>query len=162
MSEKSDVINFEKGIGLKEKKEQQDVEKIKKGIVELRKGKERYDEWRVIALEQGDEKSALFYETKIFEIEMLISDGEMLCDDCEIAQLKRWQDHFKHVMEIENKSEAEERLENIDAELEFISAYLECLLEDSENADENKKQKIQEMQKRKEELENERLKYPEK
>jgi len=158
-SEQPRIIKFEKGLDLQEKKEQQTVDVIRERIVELQKGKEQYEQWQRVALEQGDEQSALLYETKALENELLIMDGEILCNDAQMMQTERWQQHFQHAMESDDNLESAERLENIDAELEFVSDYLESLLEDADDVDESGKQKIQELQKRKELLESERSKY---
>ena len=156
--EKPTVVEIGKGLELKEKKAQQEIAQIQEGIVALRKGKEKYEEWQKVALEQGDERSALLYEIEALENEMLIMDGEIICNDMEQREAQRWQQHFNHAMEIDIKLESKERLGDIDSELEFISDYIESLLEEKSLSDENK-QKIQELQKRKCALEDERMKY---
>ncbi|MFA6973167.1 MAG: hypothetical protein WC238_00310 [Parcubacteria group bacterium] len=156
--ESKNIIPLGKGLELQEKKEQQNVESIRAGIANLQDGKEKFEEWQRIALEHGDEQNALLYEVEALENEMLIMEGEILCSESDIMQIERWQQHFSHVMDVDSKREAEERIDDIDSELEFISDYLDSLLEDV-NADEIKKQKIQELLKKKERLEVERLNY---
>ncbi|MEI7890499.1 MAG: hypothetical protein WCI36_00870 [bacterium] len=156
--EKPNVVGISKGLELKEKKEQREIDQIQKGIISLQETKEQYEEWKKIALEQGDKQSALLYEVESLENEMLIIDGEIICNDIEQRETQRWQQYFIHAMDVNRKKESVERLENIDSELEFISDYIESLLEEKSLSDENK-QKIQEFQQRKNILEMERLSY---
>ena len=148
--ESKNVIPLGKGLELRVEKKQQNIEMVQSGIANLQSGKEQFEEWQRIALEQGDEQSALLYEIKALENEMIIIEGEMLCNDMEQAENERWHRHFDHAMEIDNERAREDRLSYIDSELELVSDYLAFLLE-SEEVD---KEKIEELQKRKDGLEN--------
>ena len=152
--ESKNVIPLGKGLELRVEKKQQNIEMVQSGIANLQSGKEQFEEWQRIALEQGDEQSALLYEIKALENEMIIIEGEMLCNDMEQAENERWHRHFDHAMEIDNERAREDRLSYIDSELELVSDYLAFLLE-SEEVD---KEKIEELQKRKDGLEDERIK----
>ena len=152
--ESKNVIPLGKGLELRVEKKQQNIEMVQSGIANLQSGKEQFEEWQRIALEQGDEQSALLYEIKALENEMIIIEGEMLCNDMEQAENERWHRHFDHAMEIDNERAREDRLSYIDSELELVSDYLAFLLE-SEEVD---KEKIVELQKRKDGLEDERIK----
>jgi len=157
MPEKSNVINFRRGIELQDEKDQQNIEKIKEKITKLKAKIEQYREWQKIAQEQGDTENALLYEIKALEIEILIMEGEKLCQEADMIQIERWQKHFKHTSEMDQQLDSAEHLENIDVELENIKDYLELLSEDE--ADDATRQKIQALQEKRVKLEIERLKY---
>ncbi len=153
----SKIVNFNKGLELQAKKAEQNIMKIQEGMAKLQEGVKKYEEWKKIALEQGDEESALLYEIKVLEVEVMIMDGEILCNTAEQMENERWHQQFNHIMNINSKQEKEERFDDVDCELEHVSDYLALLLEDFDTVSEETKQKIQKLQKRKEELERERL-----
>jgi hypothetical protein len=158
MLEQPKIIKFESARELQEKKNEKMIDLIKDGITQLQEGKEQYEEWQRIALEQGDQQSALLYEVGALENEMLILKGEILCKESEDRQYEKWHQHFNHVVNVDNKRLVEQRIDDIDSELEFVSDYLESLLEEV-NADEQKKIKMEELLKKKDKLEAEKVSY---
>lgn len=152
------VTGIEKGLELQEKKQQEKIQHMRDSIERVTVLKGKYEEWKKAAEDEGDEKSALLYETEILEADVIICELEMQILEREMRIDERWQSHYNHLMEMDLKRDSEEYLEQINNEFEHISEYIEFLLEE-ENLSEENKQKIQELQKRKEVLETERLKY---
>lgn len=156
--EQPKVIKIDRTLELQEKKTQETIGQIRERIDALQRGKEQYEEWQRAALEHGDKQNALLYEIEALENDVLIAEGELICTELEQKEFERWEQHFKHAMEIDLMQESKERLECIDGELEFVSDYIKELLEE-ENISEENRQRIEELQKRKEKLEKERLEY---
>ena len=133
------IIPFEMVLKTQDQQDQESVQRLKKSIETLKEMKKRYEEWRAIALEQGDESSAALYESEMTDYDMLIIEAESLEGEAELASIDRWQRHFNQVMDVEHDmmqesilQDIKEEIENINSELEFLSVSID-LMEEGED-----------------------------
>lgn len=147
------IIPFERILVQQDQNDQEGVRRIREGIDRLNEGKKRYEEWKEIALEQGDTRSADLYELEATGIELLIIKGEMLCEEADMAQIDRWQKHFQREMEADRERESVENEEHIRLELEIVNDLIDSLSEEESGPEADRK--LEKLLERKEKLENE-------
>ncbi|MEI6650539.1 MAG: hypothetical protein WCL23_03845 [Candidatus Moraniibacteriota bacterium] len=152
------IIPFEKVLKMQDQQDRESVQRLKKSIETLKEMKKRYEEWRAIALEQGDERSAALYESEMTDYDILIIEAKSLEGEAELASIDRWQRHFNQVMDVEHDlmqesilQDIKEEIENINSELEFLSVSIDSM---EEGADKKKDMaKIKDLQTERKSLE---------
>lgn len=148
------LVRFEEILEHQDREDEEFVRRIRDGIERLEQGKKQYEEWREIALEQRDRRSADLYESKATEMELHILKGEMLCEEADMRHFERWNRHYRHVMETDGELEKRRLLEDIDTELDLVTDLIDSL-SGKEGAPETDG-KLAELRERRKKLEQER------
>lgn len=143
----------------KKKAEKRDAEivdltnDVRARIKDLEWGVGKYEEWKKAALAEGDESSAEDYDEEILKLKGMILEGEDICATGDMESCNRAMRRIGK----ELITECHERIKEIDAEAEALSACLELLVSETESkSDVGKSERIEDMRGRLAALECER------